>query len=131
MTIDITKLNRLIDKAKIDIEKNITTQITKLALAVDQTVVLATPVDEGRARANWLPSINTKIESPKDRTDKNGSVSIEEMQATVSDFKLGDTIFISNNLPYIGALNDGHSKQAPVGYIEKAVQTAKAALENG
>ena len=40
----------------------------------------------------------------------------------LSSFKLGDSVYIANGLPYIRRLNDGHSTQQPEGFIEKAIQ---------
>lgn len=37
------------------------------------------------------------------------------------DIKKNAEIYLSNSLPYIGALNDGHSKQAPADFVRLAV----------
>lgn len=90
-------------------------QVTrKVALAVQADVAFNTPVDTGRARSNWLPSIGT----PRRDTieDRGGSPEID-----FNGYKLGETIFISNNLPYIGALNNGSSKQSPAGFVDDAI----------
>jgi hypothetical protein len=99
------------------------------ALAVDQTVVMATPVDTGRARSNWRVSTEPSSEvyeafSP----GESGSTGGENSQAAIAQGQeaiaaaTGDTLYISNNLPYIQPLNDGHSAQAPAGFVEQAVQ---------
>ena len=36
----------------------------------------------------------------------------------------GGNIFISNNVPYILALNDGTSRQSPAGFVQNAIQKA-------
>lgn len=46
----------------------------------------------------------------------------EKALETVAKYKLADTIYISNALPYIRRLNDGWSTQAPAGFIDAAVQ---------
>ena len=38
------------------------------------------------------------------------------------------SIHITNNLPYIGSLNDGHSKQAPAGFVQMATLAGLAAV---
>lgn len=105
------------------------------ALAADQAVVLATPVDKGRARSNWLVELDaparTTIEPYSPGQDgstagANSAAALAQGQATIAGYH-GDRntgIAISNNLPYIGALNAGHSRQAPAGFVEKAVQAA-------
>ncbi len=71
----------------------------------------------GAARSNWLPSIGI---ARGDTTDeKNGSPKID-----FSGYKLGQTIFMANNLPYIISLNNGSSKQADAGFIDDAILRA-------
>lgn len=105
------------------------------ALAVDQAVVLATPVDKGRARSNWLVELDaparTTIEaySPGQKgstSEANTAAALAQGRATVAayDGNRNKSIAISNNLSYIDALNNGKSQQAPAGFVDKAVQVA-------
>ena len=103
--------------------------IKKIALDVDKSVVLATPVDTGRARANWQASINSPIDTVSSDSDSSGGKTISQAQAAIATYRSGDTIHITNNLPYIKRLNEGWSKQAPAGFVDKAVQTAGAQLK--
>ena len=93
-------------------------------------IIRTTPVDEGRARANWFvtgqqPSV--KITNNEDAS-RNGSDTA--FAAAIAVDKLNDwsTITLTNNLPYINKLEfggygdgpktaNGYSKQAPVGMI--------------
>lgn len=102
----------------------------KAALAVDATVVLATPVDTGRARSNWQVSLNVPITDDRDAfaPGKAGSTGGTNAQAALNQGKgvidsaqPGSGIYITNNLPYIGRLNDGSSAQAPAGFVQDAV----------
>jgi hypothetical protein len=114
-----------IEKAKGEIIRVITDNKRKVALAILQYVVLATPVDTGRARANWLVGINGPIRSANENSfDKSGGSTITQGINKVNSVK-EETIYISNNLPYIGRLNDGHSKQAPIAYVQNSVELAK------
>lgn len=92
------------------------------ALVVDAELVRRTPVDTGRARANWLPSLN----SPDIRIVAPGAK--PTIENTLTKFSLQDTVLITNNLPYIRRLNDGSSQQAPKGFVEDAVQVGKNAI---
>lgn len=126
MTIDLDKMDAAIRRANRKSVEYATNRVKKIALAIDQAVVLSTPVDEGTARANWLPSLDTPIlEAKTDITDKSGTQTMQAASDMVDKFKLGQKIYISNNLPYIGALNDGHSKQQPAGFVERAISIAK------
>lgn len=127
MTINLTEFDAALLRVEGALDKVTVETMQKVVLAVDSAIVLSTPVDTGRARGNWLPSINTPDESKlRDNFDPSGSKAIGEAQSVASVVKPGDTVYISNNLEYIGALNDGHSQQAPAGFVEKAVQVVKS-----
>ncbi len=83
-----------------------------------------TPVDTGHARANWVPSVGAPfaVEVPGiSSTEHDAGV------AAVLGYKLGDgPTWITNNVPYILALNDGWSSQQPAGFIERAIDETLA-----
>lgn len=110
--------------------------IRRCALATDAAVVLATPVDTGRARANWQVELGEPaqgvIGDPNDKKagfDKSGQSAISQGAETIKGYKSGSSINITNNLPYIERLNDGWSAQAPSGFVEKAVQVGISAMQ--
>jgi hypothetical protein len=95
-------------------------------LVANQTVIMATPVDTGRARANWQISIDTEIDSELDSTDAQGALT--RNQGIIRSYRNG-AIILQNNVAYIGQLNDGWSAQAPAGFVEKALQTAARVVQ--
>lgn len=96
--------------------------VGRVAIAVDREVVLATPVDTGRARGNWLPSLNAPNRVAEPNTfSPDGGASIARTTAVASRYRVGSTIYITNSLHYIGLLNRGHSVQAPPGYVRTAI----------
>ncbi|WP_321832615.1 hypothetical protein [Thalassovita sp.] len=94
----------------------------KIALDLFERVIMATPVDSGRARANWQVTIGTVPNGTLDLTDKTGQATISRATATAAGLKAGDVIYMVNNLPYIQRLEDGYSGQAPAGMVGLAVQ---------
>jgi len=116
--------------------------VKQCALAVDQTVVLATPVDTGRARSNWLVSLGNPVEQvidpyqplPKgtnpDKVGETGNArgAIEQGKQVITSRQPEQTVFITNNVDYIGYLNEGSSAQAPAMFVEAAVQAGVAAV---
>lgn len=94
-------------------------KVRAVALTLDAELVATTPVDTGRARSNWLPSLNV----PDTRRVEPGQK--PDIGPTLGAYKVTDTILISNNLPYINRLNEGSSKQAPAGFVQAAIQRAK------
>jgi len=108
--------------------------VRKVALAVDATVVLATPVDTGRARANWQVELGGPASGEVGRAGErfSSTTPIAQGAAAIALYKGGPnaSIHITNNLPYIGRLNDGHSAQAPAGFVEQAVLRGADAVRN-
>lgn len=101
----------------------------EVALAVDSAVVLGTPVDTGRARSNWQVELNSAPSGVVDSHGGNAAQSSMDKAAEKIETYDGDThtsIHITNNLPYIGRLNDGSSAQAPSGFVEAAVEAGSS-----
>lgn len=120
-----------IEKAKRMVRAASTKEAKKIAARINQVLVLATPVDTGRARGNWLCGVNSpNTEARLEAKDKTGGAIIAENLTLISTIpdEVPVDIFLSNNLNYIIPLNNGHSAQAPAGFVEKALQTAKESL---
>lgn len=80
----------------LDLEDELTAAViddvqTKLGLDLLSGLQVATPVDTGEARNSW---------------QLGGSGALTHVQS---------------DSPYMGRLNDGHSKQAPAGFIENVI----------
>ena len=89
--------------------------VRKIAFDMHSRIVMRMPRDTGRATANQQISINTLPSGSILEFDKSGNSTISNGGATLARFKLGDTIFLYNNVEYIIPLEYGHSKQAPSG----------------
>ena len=130
-------LNQFGDKIKrvaINVPKNADEIVRKVALAADQTIVMATPVDTGRARANWQAGIGA---APAGTVEYSGGGSgaagyaIGSAQNVVTTYKgQPGGIWLVNNLPYIQRLNEGWSAQAPAKFVEQAIDTAVTAIRD-
>lgn len=113
------------------VAENADKTVRKAAMAADQAVVLATPVDTGRARANWIAALDARAPGPTTSTDKGGSRAIAAARATIAGYD-GDVnaeVHITNNLAYIGRLNEGSSYQAPAGFVRTAIRRGIAAVK--
>ena len=94
-------------------------------LAMDTLIVLATPVDTGRAKANWTVSVGRTNESTVEFTGGKEAAeqyAINQGQAAVRDVTGFGVSYIQNNLPYIVKLNNGSSKQAGTRYVDIIVE---------
>jgi len=100
-------LRRFVKRTGIEMDVAVRT----LVFDAHKMVTDKTPVDTGRASANWNVSV--------DHIDR--SVDMNATQVQVPNLRKGDglkTSYIVNSLPYIFALEHGHSKrQAPHGMV--------------
>ncbi|MDM1760697.1 MULTISPECIES: hypothetical protein [Acinetobacter] len=81
-----------------------------------QGVVLASPVDTGAFRGNNLVSIGSvDVRYDLNKVDKVGGQTIAEGNMRILQAKIGDLVYVQNNLPYSVALENGYSQQAPTG----------------
>lgn len=106
--------------------------VTKITLDVTANLIETTPVDTGWARANWVPAIGTPSTSdvsgvqPTTQMATSAVAMQQQAVATVATgYRLAmGRVFVSNNVPYILALNSGSSKQAPAGLVQRAIHKA-------
>ncbi|MDN5418172.1 MAG: hypothetical protein L0G09_12100 [Acinetobacter sp.] len=96
----------------------------KITAAMLQGVILRSPVDTGAFRSNHRVSIGS-VDYTKDfqKIDKSGTTTIADGMAKILSVQLGMRVFISNNLPYSIALENGHSGQAPLGIYSITFQS--------
>lgn len=111
-------ISRFISKT----EKSIETGVRKISLELFSKVILKSPVDTGRFRANWYASINMPSSMVTTMVDKTGTDSIRKAGSVAQSYKIGDAaIYLTNNLPYAHRLETGYSGQAPQGMARLSV----------
>lgn len=93
------------------------TVVRKIAVDVFGRVIMMSPVDTGRFRGNWQVAIGGPASGTLETTDKSGSATLSEAQTKALSMKVGDVIYMVNNLPYALRLEYGHSGQAPSGMV--------------
>lgn len=109
-----------------EMERATAQMVASLAAEIVHELVVATPVDTGWARSNWIPYVGAVPVAPVGSKDSVSGSRPGVAAATLLTsyrFRQGN-ITIANNVPYIGLLNDGWSRQAPAGFVEAAVQKA-------
>lgn len=93
----------------------------KVAIDMFTGIVQMTPVKTGLARGNWFPSFNTPS-AESTTTPSPGGVDVVSRASTTANAWNGQgSIFLVNNLPYIQALENGSSTQAPAGMVRVTV----------
>lgn len=94
--------------------------VRKTAIDLTTSIIKSTPVDTGRARANWFVSFESAIDNTTE--DTNSAKALSNATNTIRKGNLGGTIFIQNNLDYIVKLEYGASKQAAQGMVRINVE---------
>lgn len=91
----------------------------QFTIAVYNNLVALSPVDTGRYKANHIISIGSPNFSQLSSITEQGSGVVLTIPRHTYP-----TIYIQNNLPYAGALENGHSRQAPTGVYGNAFHSA-------
>lgn len=105
--------------------------VREVVLDIGKSLVMKTPVGDpkywkskppkgytgGHARANWQHSVGNRVIEEIDCIDPSGQKSIDRITASIPDKAAGQVHYIQNSVPYIQALEDGHSRQAPNGMV--------------
>jgi hypothetical protein len=140
MAINVRNLNNFdgaINAFKIEIKDEAESMARRIAFAVDRQVVMMSPVDTGRFRANWQVSLNVEATGTVEHVpgvggsskSQNTQKALDQLGKVTKDYKLGDSIYIVNNVVYGPRLNDGHSKQAPKNFVRIAAMAGIAAAK--
>lgn len=104
--------------------------VEAITLELFTRLVPRSPVDQGRFMASWLVAFDDwpggvsvdfglSVTEGGDRDINMGAAYHEAMKQVpnISNYRLGQTIFIANNIPYGPDLELGSSKQAPHGMV--------------
>lgn len=119
-------------------------KVGTICATLHRDIVMDTPVDTGRARANWQATISTPASAATTSTDPSGASTVAAGQAAAT-MAYGNVFWIVNNLPYIASLEfglygnppgsangpktvGGYSKQSPRGMARIAIQNLERDL---
>lgn len=91
-----------------------------------------TPRDTSWARSNWIGSKGREAPPLAEPSGRPSAGDVAQAraasaagEAAISSYKLRDgQLFITNNVPYIVPLNNGSSKQAGAGFVQRAIERA-------
>ena len=100
----------------IQIKNDSEQHLKKISAEMLQGVIVRSPVDQGAFRGNHKVSVNNPdTTSDKNLKDTQANKTLLSESEKLKQLKLGDTVYIQNNLPYAVRLENGHSQQAPLG----------------
>lgn len=118
-------------KAASDLNKRVSR-----AVVADLTNV--TPVDTSQAISNWQLSIHEPVAGDRPAFVVGSQGSTKDASAAAARAtaerqlrfkKPEDFVYISNVLPYIVPLNEGSSRQAPAGFVERSVLMGRSIIK--
>lgn len=120
---DMEKVNAKVSQAASD-------HAVKIATTIVGDLVYHTPVDTSQALSNWDVTLGTRADF-KHGPHFPGQAGSTQRQSAAETLRLakqvlqnkkpGQSIFITNNQPYIRRLNDGTHSQQPGGFLERAL----------
>ena len=105
----------------LEIEKIGDEHLRKVSAEMLQGVIMSSPVMDGAFRSNHRVTVNkTTNETVPSNGNKAPKGTLDQEVFAVGagqilQAKLGDSVYIQNNLPYALRLENGHSQQASLG----------------
>ena len=117
------------------VETEGTREIRQVSLAGLKGVMLKTPVDNGTARANWNVGLNIVDRSTSDESSSSSKNNIDpskfnEGSSVIARVKEGDSINISNSMPYINRLEFTDYSTQGSGMVRRTLEELKVFLRN-
>lgn len=101
-------------------------------ISLSNDVILNTPVDTGRLRANWIGS----IDKPATGTFGEGgdeataaSIAMSRLASAIARLKPTQAFYLSNNVPYARIVEEGDEKRRPARMLARAIQKATNDLD--
>jgi hypothetical protein len=107
---------------------NAHTVARKIILDIQRETMQATPVLNGFLRSNWFVGITTPPNTVNPKLSDGGASARNQAAGTLNGFKWGQTIYLTNNLPYANRIEFqgwSHTK-APSGMLRVTVARYQA-----
>lgn len=116
------QLRRIAEKRKAAIE----TAVKSTVLEMHASMVRMSPVDTGRFRASWSIGVGAPGPLPAGLRFDAASVAALQVRGDLADWQPGQTIYVTNPMPYGPKLENGWSKQAPAGMVRVTIADFRA-----
>lgn len=100
--------------------------VRTVVLDIGAELISRSPVDTGRFRSNWNYSLNAPVGETTEQTGVHTLNHLDELPKAAASA----THFIQNNLPYAQRLEEGHSKQAPLGMVSLTLQRFQSIVDD-
>ena len=150
-TFAFSELPRNLQRLNATAIRNLNRIVGRASTTLVREVVLDTPVDTGRARSNWVGTLDapftgqlppySPLAQGKDPGKKfeanNAAAAISQSKAAISrfDVRKNRAFYVSNGVKdpktgrsYIGELNAGGSPQTRAGFVQRSFQKARISI---
>lgn len=108
-------------KQYIEMDKeDIAKSIEKVGFVFLQRLQIDTPEDLGRAAGGWIAKVDTS--APSEWKPPKGLKKYPKLDFPMGVVKFDSQVWISNNVPYVEYLDEGHSQQKPNGFTHLALR---------
>ena len=111
---------------------NVDRAVRYVLISLSKNIIMRNPVGDaiywksrapkgyvgGRSRANWQYGNNDAPNGILNATDKTGASTISRLTSQINSAPTAAVHWFTNNLDYIQALENGHSRQAPNGMVK-------------
>lgn len=108
-------------------EKKLLSELSKQyragVIEIFNAIILASPVDTGRFRGNWIASADAPVYAVTNNTTGYN------VSSYLPGNDLNTIFYMTNNLPYAVALAEGHSKQRSSGWIDSIILDGQYKLQ--
>jgi len=122
------QISEIVRRTNIKVE----TVIERVALELSRRIIMATPVDKGTLRGNWLPAYDQpNLTYSQAIKDPNGDATIRAVLGHAKGSKMiGHVWYLTNSMPYAYRIEyEGYSKvKAPAGMVRVSVTGYHEAL---
>ena len=123
---NVAEFNRGLEAAMQAIPEHAEKIYRTAALHVLRGVIDMSPVDTGRFRNNWQVSLGRRVTA--EHNHGSAAAAYAAGAARIRRHRRGQTAFVTNNVPYAQALEEGHSKKAPHGVVSITLLRVKQGL---
>lgn len=132
--LDLTQFSSKMLKYSEDLPTSISDSVRDATVDSSALLVSTTPIDTGLARGGWRISTTEDSSEESKVLDKEGAPTIAKMAAAAKSKQPGQPLVVYNNVPYVGKLDRGSSRQAPAGMTPaffRAIKRAIASIKSG
>lgn len=86
--------------------------LQEIVIKIGDSLVYLTPVLTGRLRGNWQLTLGAPSNQSLVRYDKNGGVTMRDLESKAALFTAGQVAYIVNNLTYAEKIEKGGSRKS-------------------